>query len=169
MLVHLLRLALAVVFACTGWHWLEVGCCSRASHPEQRCSVTLPCCTQRHDRRNDHQAAGATHVVGIWRQGHAYTLYRELTCYIQRTEGATFIYIQARTRKAESGNELLLAIGWAVVLERTAETARPAHTVPKQPPVTGMWGLANCSGSDSLHAQRFMREVGTPHLARSSS
>ena len=49
-------------------------------------------------------------------------------CYIQRTEGLTLLYMQARSRKAASGEELFLTNEWAVVFERIAETAIPVHT-----------------------------------------
>ena len=47
---------------------------------------------------------------------------------MQRSESLTFRYIQARSRNTASSKELFLAIGWAVVLERIAETVLPVHT-----------------------------------------
>ena len=78
------------------------------------------------------------------------------------------VQIQSRDWRAAPGKELLLTSEWALLCRSSPTTAISAHGVAA---VVGSGEeiLANRESSESLNECKFNREIGEPHLVRSSS
>ena len=78
------------------------------------------------------------------------------------------VQIQSRDWRAAPGKELLLTSEWALLCRSSPTTAISEHGVAA---VVGRGEeiLANRESSESLTECKFNREIGEPHLVRSSS